>query len=118
MVVSAVFIRFGFRQQVTPAAALRSRIGGQRQRLKSVFILAHLLNLELSRSQKSIPKSPNDTHLSRSDSPASVIYIMGSLVFVPFPVFFFVFLSSDAGVFMGCWTGSFRENLKSLFQLC
>lgn len=77
---------------MTPAAALRSRIGGQRQRLKSLFILTHVLNLELGRSQKSIPKSPNDTHLLRSDSPPSAIYIMGSLVFVPFPVFSFFFV--------------------------
>lgn len=73
---------------MTPAAPLRSRIGGQR--LKSLFILAHVLNLELSRSQKSIPKSLNDTHLSRSDSLAPAIFIIDLLVFVPFPVFFFV----------------------------
>lgn len=77
-----------------------------------------MLNLELGRGQETIPKSPHDTHLSRSDSPTSAIYITGSLVFVPFPVFFsFSFFSSslrDAGAFMGCWTPLLLKN-SSLF---
>lgn len=81
---------------MTPAEVTDRGGGG----LKSLFILAHVLNLELGRGQETIPKSPHDTHLSRSDSPTSAIYITGSLVFVPFPVFFFFSSSSVMRAFL------------------
>lgn len=116
-VVSAVFIWFAFRQRVTPAAALRSRIGGQRQRLKSLFILAHVLNLD-STAARSPSQSPQMTYTFREVTLRRLLFISWAHLFLYLSLFFFCFLSSESGVFMGCWTSSFRENLKSLFQLC
>lgn len=78
---------------VTPAAPLRSWVGRrtfQRQLLSSLFILVNMLNIELSRGQKFVPSSLNDTPFEKwlSTSAIFIIILLFPLVFVPFSPLF------------------------------
>lgn len=120
------FIWFVFRHWVTPAAPLRSwmeRRKFQCQWLNSLFILANMLNLELSRGQKFVPDSPNDTPFEKWLSTSAIFIII--LLFPPCfcsSLSFFFFLSdrhamNDAVLFFIykiCWVDYYREDPNSL----
>lgn len=98
---------------VTPAAPLRSWMGrtnSQCQWLNSLFILANMLNLELSRSQKFVPNSLNDTPFEKwlLTSAMFIIITLFPLVFLPFYSLSFFLLTDTVSValffiYKICW---------------
>lgn len=106
--------------RVTPAAPLRSWMGrtnSQCQRLNSLFILANMLNLELSRSQKFVPNSLNDTPFEKwlLTSAMFIIITLFPLVFLLFSLFFLLTDTVSVALFFIykiCWLRYYWEDSK------